>query len=63
MESDNNIESSARDPVKDESCSVRVAVHIRPLITSELAEGCQSCIHATSIPPQVGQTVQSLPLR
>ena len=28
----------------DEDCSVRVAVHIRPLIAIEIADGCQTCL-------------------
>ena len=28
----------------EESCAVAVAVHIRPLISSELVDGCQECL-------------------
>ena len=28
----------------DEDCSVCVAVHIRPLIAVEVADGCQTCL-------------------
>ena len=37
----------------DETCSVCVAVNIRPLIASELSEGCQKCVSSSTIPPQV----------
>jgi hypothetical protein len=37
----------------DEDCSVCVAVHIRPLIASELTEGCQTCLSVATGQPQV----------
>jgi len=39
--------------VSDEDCSVCVAVHIRPLIASELTEGCQTCLSVAPGEPQV----------
>ena len=37
----------------DESCSVRVAVRIRPLVSLETAQGCGEAIHAVPGKPQV----------
>ncbi len=34
------------------SDAVCVAVHIRPLVESELAEGCQTCLSVTPGQPQ-----------
>ncbi|XWS33576.1 hypothetical protein CRYUN_Cryun22dG0095200 [Craigia yunnanensis] len=36
-----------------ENCSVKVAVHIRPLIGDELTQGCKECVTVTSGKPQV----------
>lgn len=36
-----------------EDCSVKVAVHIRPLIGDERAQGCKECVTVTSGKPQV----------
>jgi hypothetical protein len=33
--------------------SVQVAVHVRPLIDSEIADGCQECLFVTPGAPQV----------
>lgn len=38
----------------EEDCSVRVAVHIRPLIDAELVEGCQTCL---SVSPGQSQVI------
>ena len=40
-------------PATDESCSVRVAVRIRPLVSLETAQGCGEAIHAVPGKPQV----------
>ena len=37
----------------DEDCSVCVAVHIRPLIAIELADGCQACLSVADGQKQV----------
>ena len=37
----------------EEDCSVCVAVHIRPLIGSEVADGCQTCLSVASGQKQV----------
>lgn len=34
-------------------CRVAVAVHVRPLIHSELTDGCQECLLVTPGHPQV----------
>ncbi|OMP01938.1 hypothetical protein COLO4_11456 [Corchorus olitorius] len=36
-----------------ENCSVKVAVHIRPLIGDERTQGCKECVSVTSGKPQV----------
>ncbi|XVE87082.1 hypothetical protein DITRI_Ditri18aG0087800 [Diplodiscus trichospermus] len=36
-----------------ENCSVKVAVHIRPLIGDERTQGCKECVTVTSGKPQV----------
>ena len=36
-----------------EECCVCVAVHVRPLIYSELSEGCQACLEVDQERPQV----------
>ena len=33
--------------------AVCVAVHIRPLVDAEVAQGCQPCLHVTPGQPQV----------
>ncbi len=40
---------------ESDECSVCVAVHVRPLIDSELLEGCDSLLQTTSQQPQVRQ--------
>lgn len=37
----------------DEDCSVCVAVHIRPLIAIEVADGCQTCLSVADGQKQV----------
>ncbi|XP_044469978.1 kinesin-like protein KIN-4A isoform X1 [Mangifera indica] len=39
--------------VSSENCSVKVAVHIRPLIGDERAQGCKECVTVTPGKPQV----------
>ena len=39
-------------PLQPASDAVCVAVHIRPLVQSELAEGCQMCLSVTPGRPQ-----------
>lgn len=53
MESDIKIPNNEGGSAPDGTCSVCVAVHIRPLIAPELAEGCQSCVQSTARPAQV----------
>ena len=36
-----------------EDCCVKVAVHIRPLIADERAQGCKDCVTVVSGKPQV----------
>jgi hypothetical protein len=36
-----------------ENCSVKVAVHIRPLIADERLHGCKECVTVTPGKPQV----------
>ncbi|KAK8544235.1 hypothetical protein V6N13_034598 [Hibiscus sabdariffa] len=36
-----------------ENCSVKVAVHIRPLIGDERTQGCKECVTITKGKPQV----------
>lgn len=36
-----------------EECSVCVAVHVRPLISQELEDGCKECLVLTPGEPQV----------
>lgn len=36
-----------------ENCSVKVAVHIRPLISDERLQGCKECVTVTPGKPQV----------
>ena len=52
MEAGNNSTKQGQRP-GGEDC-VCVAVHIRPLIASELAEGCQTCLQSASGRPEVG---------
>ena len=44
--------AAAAEQEADE-CSVCVAVHVRPLIDSELLEGCESLLATTPQQPQV----------
>ena len=44
-----------------DECSVCVAVHVRPLIDSELQEGCDALLTTTPQQPQV--CVADLPLK
>ena len=44
----------AAQKAESEECCVCVAVHIRPLIPTELAEGCQACLQPTPGRPEVG---------
>lgn len=37
----------------EEDCSVCVAVHIRPLIATEVSEGCQACLSVVEGQKQV----------
>lgn len=36
-----------------ENCSVKVAVHVRPLIGDERVQGCKECVSVTPGKPQV----------
>lgn len=36
-----------------ENCSVKVAVHLRPLIGDERVQGCKECVSVTPGKPQV----------
>lgn len=36
-----------------EDCCVKVAVHVRPLIGDERAQGCKDCVTVVSGKPQV----------
>jgi kinesin family protein 4/21/27 len=36
-----------------ENCCVKVALHIRPLIADERAQGCKDCVTVVSGKPQV----------
>lgn len=36
-----------------ENCSVKVAVHVRPLIGDERLQGCKECVSVTPGKPQV----------
>ena len=36
-----------------ENCSVKVALHIRPLIGDERSQGCRECVSVTPGKPQV----------
>ena len=50
---------------ESDECSVCVAVHVRPLIDSELLEGCEALLNTTPQQPQVRQAdllVQSFKL-
>lgn len=38
-----------------ENCSVKVAVHIRPLIGDERVQGCKECVTVTPGKPQVSR--------
>jgi hypothetical protein len=38
---------------KEEECCVRVAVHIRPLVTAEIQEGCADVMHVEPDRPTV----------
>lgn len=40
-------------PAAEEDCSVCVAVHIRPLIANEVADGCQACLSVAEGQKQV----------
>ncbi len=40
---------------ESDECSVCVAVHVRPLIDSELLEGCEALLNTTPQQPQVRQ--------
>ena len=41
------------------SDAVCVAVHIRPLVQSELAEGCQTCLGVTPGQPQARASISA----
>lgn len=53
MEANGNNRPSQRTGAETEECCVCVAVHIRPLIASELAEGCQTCLQGAPSKPEV----------
>ncbi|KAJ6335223.1 hypothetical protein OIU78_011957 [Salix suchowensis] len=36
-----------------ENCCVKVALHVRPLIADERAQGCKDCVTVVSGKPQV----------
>ncbi len=40
-------------PTSTEDCCVKVAVHVRPLIGDERAQGCKDCVTVVSGKPQV----------
>lgn len=42
---------------ESDECSVCVAVHVRPLIDSELLEGCDALLTTTPQQPQVTRSV------
>ncbi|KAF2619485.1 hypothetical protein F2Q68_00041279 [Brassica cretica] len=42
--------SSSSSP---ESCSVKVAVNVRPLIGDEISQGCRECVSVSPVTPQV----------
>lgn len=46
----------ARRSDEADECCVCVAVHVRPLIDSEVLEGCQSCLTTFAKQPEVGFT-------
>lgn len=52
MEPDESVVETDRAPA-EEDCSVCVAVHIRPLIENEIADGCQPCLSVANSQPQV----------
>lgn len=45
-----------------ENCSVKVAVHVRPLIGDERAQGCKECVAVTHGNPQVTKRTFGLQL-
>ncbi|KAL0714007.1 hypothetical protein Bca4012_020985 [Brassica carinata] len=44
------LHSSSSSP---ESCSVKVAVNVRPLIGDEISQGCRECVSVSPVTPQV----------
>ncbi|CAA7019454.1 unnamed protein product [Microthlaspi erraticum] len=45
--------SSSPPAMSPESCCVKVAVNVRPLIGDELAQGCRECVSISPVTPQV----------
>lgn len=45
--------SSSPSSSSSESCSVKVAVNIRPLIGDEVTQGCRECVSVSPVTPQV----------
>ncbi|KAG7560303.1 P-loop containing nucleoside triphosphate hydrolase [Arabidopsis thaliana x Arabidopsis arenosa] len=45
--------SSSPSSSSSESCSVKVAVNIRPLIVDEVTQGCRECVSVSPVTPQV----------
>ena len=46
--------AAASPAIEANADAVCVAVHIRPLVDAELAQGCQPCLTVTPGQPQVG---------
>uniref|UniRef100_A0A1J3JNI7 Kinesin-like protein n=1 Tax=Noccaea caerulescens TaxID=107243 RepID=A0A1J3JNI7_NOCCA len=54
MELHSSFSSSSSPPaMSPESCCVKVAVNVRPLIGDELAQGCRECVSFSPVTPQV----------
>ncbi|EFH53996.1 KICP-02 [Arabidopsis lyrata subsp. lyrata] len=45
--------SSSPSSSSSESCSVKVAVNVRPLIGDEVTQGCRECVSVSPVTPQV----------
>lgn len=67
MESHSSSSSLSSSPPSSspESCCVKVAVNVRPLIGDEVTQGCRECVSVSPVTPQVSFFLQSVssPLR
>jgi hypothetical protein len=57
MESHSSLSSSSSSSppssLSSESCCVKVAVNVRPLIGDEVTQGCRECVSVSPVTPQV----------